>query len=89
MTGLAYAEAAKSAKQFRPSLLARALLKLISGYQRGISPALGPLCRYQPTCSVYAQEAIESHGAVRGLWLAVRRLVRCTPLGRGGWDPVP
>jgi putative membrane protein insertion efficiency factor len=62
---------------------------LIRGYQRSISPSLGPACRYEPTCSHYASEAIERHGAIRGVWLAARRLLRCRPLGGRGYDPVP
>jgi putative membrane protein insertion efficiency factor len=69
--------------------VSRALLAVIRGYQRKVSPSLGNLCRYQPSCSQYAYEAIERHGAFNGALLALRRLVRCTPLGRGGFDPVP
>jgi putative membrane protein insertion efficiency factor len=58
-------------------------------YQRAISPTLPPMCRYEPTCSHYAREAVERHGALRGAWLAARRLARCRPLGGRGWDPVP
>ena len=65
------------------------LLALIRGYQRTISPLLPNSCRYEPTCSHYAYEAIERHGAARGAWLAVKRLARCTPWGGRGWDPVP
>ncbi len=65
------------------------LLGAIRLYQRYVSPALPPACRYQPTCSRYAYEAIERHGAVRGSWLAARRLLRCHPLRAGGYDPVP
>ena len=65
------------------------LLRLIAGYQRVLSPALPPSCRYEPTCSRYAVEAIERHGALRGTWLAVKRLARCTPWGGSGYDPVP
>lgn len=65
------------------------LLRLIRGYQRLLSPILPPACRYQPTCSNYAIEAIERHGALRGGWLALRRLARCTPWGGSGIDPVP
>lgn len=67
----------------------RGALLAIRGYQRWISPLLGAACRYQPTCSEYAYQAIEHHGLVRGVWLAARRLLRCTPLHRGGYDPVP
>ena len=67
----------------------RVLLRAVRGYQRIISPILPPACRYQPTCSAYALEAIERHGALRGSWLAARRLARCTPWGGRGYDPVP
>jgi len=71
-------------------LLARRLLALpIRGYQRFISPALPPSCRYSPTCSQYALEAITKYGAIKGSWLAMRRLVRCHPFHPGGFDPVP
>jgi putative membrane protein insertion efficiency factor len=59
------------------------LLAAIRFYQRRVSPALPPACRYQPTCSRYAYEAIDRHGALRGSWLAVRRLLRCHPLRAG------
>lgn len=73
----------------RPGPAARVLLALLRGYRRGISPLLGPRCRFAPTCSAYATEAVAVHGAVRGTALAVRRLLRCSPLTRGGFDPVP
>lgn len=65
------------------------LLSLIRFYRRHISPHLPPMCRYYPTCSCYAIEAIETHGAFRGTILAVWRILRCNPLSRGGYDPVP
>lgn len=65
------------------------LIGLIRLYQWVISPILGPKCRYQPTCSHYAVEAVKKHGPFRGFWLAVRRLARCHPWGGSGWDPVP
>lgn len=69
--------------------LARALLRLIGAYQYLLSPWIGNSCRYWPTCSQYAREAIELHGAGRGSYLALRRIGRCHPYGRGGVDPVP
>lgn len=65
------------------------LAGLFRFYKRAISPYVPPACRFEPTCSVYAAEAVEVHGAVRGLWLAVKRLARCQPFSRGGFDPVP
>jgi len=70
-------------------MIARAALSLLHSYQRAISPSLGTLCRYEPTCSHYACEAIERYGFMRGGWLALTRLSRCTPLGGRGYDPVP
>ncbi|HEY2595402.1 MAG TPA: membrane protein insertion efficiency factor YidD [Chloroflexota bacterium] len=67
----------------------RVLMGLIWVYQSTIGPALPPACRYQPTCSHYAYTAIERHGALRGTWLAARRLARCQPWGGSGYDPVP
>jgi putative membrane protein insertion efficiency factor len=67
----------------------RALLAAIGFYARAISPALPPRCRFYPTCSAYAAEAVELHGAARGSWLAVRRLVKCAPWHPGGSDLVP
>ena len=66
-----------------------ALLSLIRGYQATISRVMPPVCRFQPTCSAYAYEAIETHGAFRGGRLAVKRLSRCRPWGGSGFDPVP
>lgn len=65
------------------------MILAIRGYQVGISPFLPPSCRYSPTCSQYAIEAIRLHGAARGGWLATRRLLRCHPWGGSGHDPVP
>jgi putative membrane protein insertion efficiency factor len=65
------------------------LLALIRGYRNFVSPALPPSCRYTPSCSAYAAEAIAVHGAGRGSWLALRRLLRCHPFHVGGHDPVP
>ena len=67
----------------------RGVLLAIRLYQRWISPGLPAACRYEPTCSRYAYQAVEQYGVRRGGWLAVRRLLRCTPIHRGGFDPVP
>jgi putative membrane protein insertion efficiency factor len=68
---------------------ARALAAGLAGYQRWISPLLGAQCRFAPTCSEYARIAVLDHGAARGAWLALRRLLRCHPLHQGGYDPPP
>ncbi len=74
----------------RLSRLPSALLAgLIRGYQLVISPMLPPSCRFTPSCSQYALDAVRRHGAVRGTWLAARRLARCHPWNPGGYDPVP
>ena len=70
-------------------MLARAMMAAIRFYQKGISPLRPPACRFHPTCSAYGLEAIQRHGAGSGLWLLVKRLLRCHPFCRGGWDPVP
>lgn len=67
----------------------RLLVLLLRAYQLTISPLLGPACRYEPSCSQYASEAISRHGVLRGCTLAARRLTRCHPLGDSGYDPVP
>jgi putative membrane protein insertion efficiency factor len=67
----------------------RAALTFIRFYQRAISPGLPAACRYEPTCSRYAYEAIERYGVLRGGWMATRRLLRCVPWHPGGYDPVP
>lgn len=71
------------------SLVARVFLFVIGVYRRGVSPFLPPACRFTPSCSAYAEEAIRRHGALRGGWLAARRLLRCHPFGGHGYDPVP
>lgn len=69
-------------------LLARVIQAPIRAYQRAFSGRPSP-CRYQPSCSTYALEALGTHGALRGSWLALRRVARCHPWGGHGWDPVP
>lgn len=64
-------------------------MALLRFYQKGISPFTPPSCRFQPTCSQYAFEAIDRYGAVRGGWMGLRRILRCHPWGGEGWDPVP
>jgi putative membrane protein insertion efficiency factor len=72
-----------------PQVPRRLLASLIRGYQLVISPALPPSCRFTPSCSQYALEAVTRYGALKGTWLAARRLVRCHPFHPGGFDPVP
>lgn len=71
------------------SFFARGARLVIRGYQLTIAPLLGPRCRFHPSCSHYAHEALGSHGLVHGLWLGLRRIGRCHPLHEGGFDPVP
>jgi uncharacterized protein len=73
----------------RVHALRRVLAALIRAYQRFVSPALPPSCRFHPSCSQYALEAVTRHGALKGSWLAARRLARCHPFHPGGFDPVP
>ena len=74
----------------RHSLVAKALMGVVTGYQRHISPLKGgQTCRFYPSCSQYALEAIRKHGATKGTFLAVRRVLKCQPLHPGGFDPVP
>jgi putative membrane protein insertion efficiency factor len=71
------------------AILARPLIAVVRGYRRWVSPALPPSCRFVPSCSAYAEEALTRYGALRGGWLALRRLLRCHPFGGSGFDPVP
>jgi len=71
------------------SLSVRAAIAVIRSYQLLLSPFAGGACRFEPSCSAYAMTAVQEHGALRGLWLALLRVSRCHPLGRAGFDPVP
>lgn len=77
----------KTNKPIRP--VKTAFLMLIRFYRAAISPFTPPRCRYLPTCSEYAMEAIEKYGAAKGGFLAAKRILRCNPLHKGGYDPVP
>jgi putative membrane protein insertion efficiency factor len=79
----------KTIGRYLSRLLAALLLMPIRFYQVAISPLLGPSCRYTPTCSEYARQAIVKYGPFKGLWLAVKRVLRCHPWGVSGYDPVP
>jgi putative membrane protein insertion efficiency factor len=70
-------------------LLRRAAIAVIRLYQVGLSPLTGGTCRFVPTCSAYAAEAIDRYGVLKGSWLSARRVARCHPFGRYGFDPVP
>jgi putative membrane protein insertion efficiency factor len=69
--------------------MTRLALELIKLYQNTVSRVLPPVCRFQPTCSHYAFEAIKKYGVARGSWLAAKRIIRCNPFSEGGYDPVP
>ncbi len=69
--------------------MSRLLVLIIGFYRRFVSPLKPPVCRFAPTCSAYAAEAVTRHGALRGGWLSVRRVCRCHPWGGSGYDPVP
>ncbi len=71
------------------SRAAKLAVGLLGLYRIGVSPLLGPACRFEPSCSRYAEQALERYGVARGLWLAVQRVARCHPLGGGGYDPLP
>jgi putative membrane protein insertion efficiency factor len=71
------------------SILSRVAVLMIRGYQVTLSPLLPSACRYQPSCSAYTLEAVERYGAMRGGWMGARRILRCHPFARGGYDPVP
>lgn len=70
-------------------LIKKGLLKIIRVYQDGISPLLGPRCRFTPSCSQYTYEAIVEHGVLKGTYLGIKRILKCNPFFKGGYDPVP
>lgn len=79
----------RTAVRYQPSVAQPSrLIRLVTAYQRAMEGRPSP-CRFTPSCSSYAQEALATHGAPRGLWLTLRRLLRCRPFGPSGWDPVP
>ncbi len=71
------------------NILQRLVILPVRFYQRAVSPLLPPACRYTPTCSQYMVEAVQKHGALKGLYLGIRRILRCHPWGGYGYDPVP
>lgn len=82
-------EAYSRRAQMKQALLDRLMIGAIRFYQLAISPALPPSCRFYPTCSEYTLQAIAKYGALKGLWLGVKRIARCHPFHPGGYDPVP
>ncbi|GMV27177.1 MAG: hypothetical protein AMXMBFR58_32080 [Phycisphaerae bacterium] len=82
-----HGERARSTRAYGWSVLP--LVALVRAYQLTLSPLLGGQCRYVPTCSAYALDALRQHGPFRGTWMAARRILRCHPFARGGYDPVP
>jgi putative membrane protein insertion efficiency factor len=69
--------------------MSKLIVALIQAYRYAVSPMLGPTCRFYPSCSDYAQQAVARHGALQGVWLALKRVLRCNPWHCGGHDPVP
>jgi uncharacterized protein len=85
-----YRPSSEDSRGFGPGeSLTRVVLALLDFYKRAISPWLPPACRFEPTCSIYAREAISRHGLAHGSLLTLKRLLRCHPLHAGGFDPVP
>lgn len=89
MTGTGAVSRAAAVLRGLDRAAAAVLVLLVRVYQLLVSPLLGPVCRYAPSCSSYGATALQRHGAVRGTWLTARRLLRCHPWAAGGWDPVP
>ena len=73
----------------KASIISRSLIAMVRFYRRRVSPMSAPRCRYLPTCSAYALEALEKYGALKGSLLSLRRVLRCHPFRKGGFDPVP
>lgn len=71
------------------STMKKVLIKVVKFYRRNISALSPPTCRFIPTCSAYALEALEKHGALKGSWLSLKRILKCHPFHKGGYDPVP
>lgn len=86
---MAIADALRQLERVLKKALRGVLIGLVLVYQYGISPLIGPRCRFWPTCSNYAIEALQIHGPIRGGWLALKRILRCHPFCAGGVDPVP
>ena len=82
-------EQATDADFFAVKMASKAVLVLLRAYKWAISPMLAPSCRYVPSCSEFAMEAVERYGALRGGWMAMVRILRCHPFVKGGYDPVP
>lgn len=82
-------QASKANSELLEGVMRWVMITLVRGYQVVLSPLLPAACRYYPSCSAYAVEALEKHGARRGAWLAAKRIARCHPFRPGGYDPVP
>ena len=89
MKSLPFGDMVQSAANFATNFIVKLMVLPIRFYQKFISPFTLPSCRFTPTCSQYAVEALRRHGPVKGLWLAIKRILRCHPWGGSGYDPVP
>ena len=84
-----YAGGAELGSRKKMTVAARALTALVRFYRKRVSPMSAPKCRFVPTCSAYALEALEKYGAIKGGWLSFRRILKCHPFHKGGYDPLP